>query len=43
MAIKRIRTTFDDNFVFSAGKDGLLVIYEIVEKEFKIKRDKEAI
>lgn len=31
----------DDNFCFSAGEDGSLVIYSINDKDSKIRRDKE--
>jgi len=35
--------TFDDSFVFTAGNDGTIVIYEIMDKEMRIKIDKEGI
>ena len=31
-AIKKIRVTFDDSYVFTVGEDGLLIIYEIKDK-----------
>ena len=39
--IKKIKITFDDQYIFTAGEDGMLIIYEIRDKEGKIKRDKE--
>ena len=38
--IKKIRITFDDSYIFTAGEDGLLIIYEIRDKEGKMKREK---
>ncbi len=39
--IKKIRITFDDSYIFTAGEDGLLIIYEIRDKEGKMKREKD--
>ena len=41
--ISRLKVTFDDNFIFTAGDDGTLIIYENKEKDSKIKLDKEGI
>jgi hypothetical protein len=35
-AIKKIRVTFDDSYVFTVGEDGLLIIYEIKDKVINI-------
>jgi len=39
--IKKLRVTFDDSYVFTAGEDGMLIIFEIKDKESKLKREKE--
>merc|ERR1719193_265394 len=39
--ISRIRITFDEQYVFSTGDDGCLVIFD-VKKKVPSKRDKEA-
>lgn len=31
--ISRLKITFDDNYIFSAGNDGSLIIYEVKEKD----------
>lgn len=42
LPIVRIRITFDNTYIFSAGQDGTLVIYEIRGKDFgSLKREKE--
>lgn len=42
LPIVRIRITYDDTYIFSAGQDGSLVIYEIRDKDFRsLKREKE--
>ena len=30
--IRKMRVTFDDSFIFTAGEDGMLIIYEIKDK-----------
>ena len=42
LPIVRIRITFDDTYIFTAGQDGSLIIYEIRDKDFRsLKREKE--
>ena len=42
LPVVRIRITYDDTFIFSAGQDGSLIIYEIRDKDFRsLKREKE--
>jgi len=40
-AIKKIRVTFDDSYIFTAGEDGLLIIYEIKDKVISFNQRKE--
>ena len=40
-AITRLAISFDDNYIFTAGEDGTLVIYENQQRENKIKLDKD--
>lgn len=42
LPIVRIRITFDDSYIFSAGQDGALIIYEIKDKDNRsLKKEKE--
>ena len=34
-----MKITFDDNWIFTVGEDGVIVWYEIKDKDAKIKRD----
>ncbi|KAJ3138825.1 Cilia- and flagella-associated protein 57 [Physocladia obscura] len=40
-AITRMRTSFDDSFLFTSGEDGCLWVYKIIEKGGVAKRDKD--
>ena len=39
--ITKLKVTFDDNYVFSTGEDGVICIYDIKDRDAKIKRDKD--
>ncbi len=39
--IRKLKVSFDDNYIFSAGDDGAIIIYEVKEKDAKIKLDKD--
>jgi WD40 repeat protein len=41
--INKLAITFDDNYIFTAGKDGCLIIYENKDKDSKVKIDKDSI
>lgn len=41
--INKIKVTFDDNYVFSVGEDGVFIVYTINDNNVKIKRDKEGV
>ena len=30
--IRKMRVTFDDSYIFTAGEDGMLIIFEIKDK-----------
>jgi len=34
--LKKIRVTFDDSYLFTAGEDGMLIIYEIKDRVYFI-------
>ena len=36
-----MKVTFDDNYIFTTGTDGCLIMYENKDKESKIKLDKD--
>ena len=39
--ITRLKVSFDDNYLFTAGQDGTIIIYENNYKKTKIQIDKE--
>lgn len=41
LPVERLRISFDNNFLFSSGQDGLFAIFEIKDKDPKLKKDKE--
>ena len=41
LPIVRIRISYDDTYIFSAGQDGTLITYEIRDKEFRTLKQKD--
>ncbi|EAR92035.2 WD40 domain protein (macronuclear) [Tetrahymena thermophila SB210] len=41
--ITRMRISFKDNYIFTAGEDGALIIYENKEKEYQVKIENESV
>ena len=41
MGITKLRITFDDNYLFTIGLDGSIIIYQITEDQYKVKLDKD--
>jgi len=42
-AITRMKVSFDDNYIFTVGEEGAVIIYEVKDKDSKIKLDKEGL
>lgn len=42
-AITRMRLSFKDNFVFTSGEDGALIIYENKDKDYLVRIDNESV
>lgn len=36
-----MRVSFDDTYLFTVGHDGALVIYQLMEEQFKVKLDRD--
>lgn len=41
--ISRLRVSFKDNFIFTAGRDGTLIVYENRDKDYLVKIDNESV
>lgn len=41
--ITRLSISFKDNFVFTAGEDGALIVYENKDKDYLVKIDNESV
>lgn len=43
-SIERMRVSHDDCYLFSAGKDGCLIVWEVKDKDIRaLRREKEAL
>ena len=43
MPVERLRVSFDNNFLFSTGQDGLFCIFDIKDKDpGRLKKEKES-
>lgn len=42
IGVIKTMVTYDDSYLFSIGEDGNLIIYELKDKDSKVKRDKES-
>jgi len=38
-----MKVSFDDNYIFTVGEEGAVIIYEVKDKDSKIKLDKEGL
>lgn len=38
-----MKVSFDDNYLFTASKDSTIIIYEIKDKEAKVRLDKDGL
>lgn len=41
--ITRLRVSFKDNYIFTTGEDGALIIYENKDKDYLVKIDNESV
>jgi WD40 repeat protein len=41
LPVERLRMSYDNNFLFSAGMDGVFCIFDINYKDSKLKKEKE--
>lgn len=42
-AVTRLRVAMKDNFIFTTGEDGALIVYENKDKDFLVKSDNESV